>query len=91
MVGKIDDRSIDPTAARRTVLIAGPPKHDGPDDEGKRTVILCHYKTWAEIEHMVNLRFVDGPPSTIVMLDITAVAARTRAALEEDRATAAAS
>jgi hypothetical protein len=79
MVGQIDDRSIDPTAARRAVLIAGPPKHAGPDD---RTVILCHYKTWAEIELLVNLHFGDSLPTTFTWLDVTAIAARTRAALE---------
>jgi MerR HTH family regulatory protein len=76
IVGNISDNHIAPATKRRWALIAGPQPDDGPDNE----VILCHYKTWAEIE-------LDSLPTTFTWLDVTAIAARTLAALEEDRET----
>ena len=83
MVGEINGSAIDPATERRTVLIVGPPKPP-VGAEGPRPGIICTYRTWEDIELMVRLHFVGA--TTFTLVDITAIGARTRAALEDHSA-----
>jgi hypothetical protein len=82
--GLIVDRSIDPAAERRTGLILAPsagPREEDAEQRGPGAVVF-QFKGWREIEFTLRMHFIGGPPVGFVMLDITAIADRTRAALE---------
>jgi MerR HTH family regulatory protein len=87
--GLIVDSSIAPATTRRTALILVPSPglgHDGAEQRGP-AVAVHQFESWKDIESALRKDFVDGPPAGFVMLDVTTVADRTRAALNDVNAT----
>jgi hypothetical protein len=83
-IGNISDSSLDPPDGHRTALVlASPPSpRDGGDRKGP-TVVVCPFKGMADIEFRLRHNFVGGPPVGFTMIDVTAIADRTQAELED--------
>jgi hypothetical protein len=84
-VGNVVDGHIDPRAESRTALVfaSSPGPIKGKDDRHGPAVMVLQFRSMADIEFMLARRFVGGAPAGFVMVDVTAISERTRAALED--------
>ena len=69
---------------QRMALILTPSSKPLPDDDALRIppIALVSFSRFEQIEHYLRIRVMGGAPMGFTMIDITAVADRTRAALE---------
>lgn len=84
VASNLTDQEIDPTLERRNALVlaSSPGPVAGKEDRKGPAWTISPFRTMADIEHMLRFRFAGGSPVGFLMLDVTAIAARTLAALE---------
>jgi hypothetical protein len=85
--GLIADSSIAPATTRRTALILVPGLGQDGAEPRAPAVAVYRFESWKDIESALRKDFVDGPPAGFVMLDVTTIVDRTRAALNDLPAT----